>query len=186
MSTADEAILTKIRDYVLDPEIVEGAIVDAVQELQGSRGSVDGTRSVLLTELGRVEEEQRRLVTAIASGGHVEALAQALQERERHRTRLQEELVALDGLARLGRLDGRQIEKNLRGRLKDWRQLLRRQMPLSRQALSCLLDGRIAWTPRREEGRYEFTGRVKFDQLLSGFVLTQGMASPSGTHLVAC
>ena len=183
MAAADEAILTKMRDYVFDLEIVEGAIADAVQELRPSRATVDSKRTTLLTELRRVEDEQGRFVAAIAAGGHIDALARALQEREQQRTRLQQKLAALDGPAHLGHFNAQHIEKNLRGRLKEWRQLLHRQMPLSRQAISCLLDGRIAWTPRREEGRYEFTGRVKLDRLLSGFVVTRGMASPTQRHV---
>ena len=38
-----------------------------------------------------------------------------------------------------------------------------------------VLDGRIVWTPRKDEALYDFAGRVKFDQLLSGIVVTQGM-----------
>jgi hypothetical protein len=57
--------------------------------------------------------------------------------------------------------------------------LLHRQTPLARQVLSCLLDGRIAWTPRKAEGLYEFSGRVKYDQLL-GIVVTQGMVPVRG------
>ena len=60
------------------------------------------------------------------------------------------------------------------------RGLLRRQTPLSRQVLSWLLNGRIAWTPRKDEGLYEFAGRVKFDKLLSGIVVTRGMVAVRG------
>jgi hypothetical protein len=46
------------------------------------------------------------------------------------------------------------------------------QMPVTRQILSQLLDGRIAWTP--------FKGPVEFDELLSGIVVTQGMVAVRG------
>jgi hypothetical protein len=63
----------------------------------------------------------------------------------------------------------------------EWRGLLKRQTPLSRHVLSHLLDGRIAWTLRKSEGLlYEFAGRVKFDQLLSGIVVTQGVVPVRG------
>ena len=54
----------------------------------------------------------------------------------------------------------------------EWRGLLRRQAPLTRQVLGLVLDGRIGWTPRKDEGLYEFAGRAKFDGLLSGIVFT--------------
>jgi hypothetical protein len=56
------------------------------------------------------------------------------------------------------------------GDLDRVRGLLTRQKPLARQALSQLLDGRIAWTPRKAEGLYQYKGRVKFDELFSGII----------------
>jgi hypothetical protein len=71
--------------------------------------------------------------------------------------------------------DVRRIEREVRKRLADWRELLRRQTPVARQIVSHLLDGRILCTPNQDERLYTFTGRVKFDQLLSGVVPTVGM-----------
>ena len=77
--------------------------------------------------------------------------------------------------------DATRIERDLRKRLCEWRGLLRRQTPTARQMLARLLDGRIAWTPRKAEGLYEFAGRARFDDaLLSGIVVTEGLASPAG------
>ncbi len=64
--------------------------------------------------------------------------------------------------------------------LDEWRGLLRRQVPLARQVLDRLLDGRIAWKPNREKGLYEFAGRVQFDRLLTGVVLTRSMVAVRG------
>ena len=180
MAVADEAILSKLSDFVLDREVVEGAILDAVQELRPSRDTVEAKRTALEAELRRLEEEQGRLVAAIAVAGQVDALANAIKEHEQDRARLHYELAALDGLERLSTFDVRGVERDLRKRLEEWRGLLRRQTPLSRQVITRLLDGRIAWTPRKEEGIYEFAGRAKFDKLLSGIVFTRGMASPTG------
>ena len=57
-------------------------------------------------------------------------------------------------------------------------------MPLSRQVVAHLLDGRITWTPRRDDGLYAFRGRVKFDGLFEGLIVTQGVTSPSGIEAV--
>ena len=54
--------------------------------------------------------------------------------------------------------------------------------------LSRLLDGRIAWRPRPDEGAYESAGWVRYGRLLSGIVFTQGVASlsiPSWNQLLA-
>ena len=58
--------------------------------------------------------------------------------------------------------------------------MLKRQTPIARQVVSRLLDGRIVWTPHRDEGIYEFAGRAKFDRLLSGVVFTRGMVPVRG------
>ena len=67
---------------MVDPEIVESAIADALIELQPSADALDTARAALAVDLRRVEEEQRRYAAAIAAGGDVPVLAQALQDRE--------------------------------------------------------------------------------------------------------
>ena len=82
MSAADEAVLTKIADYVLAPEVVEGAILDAIAELRPSGDTVETRRAALVAELRQVEAEQARFVAAIAATGEVDALVVAIKERE--------------------------------------------------------------------------------------------------------
>jgi len=45
---------------------------------------------------------------------------------------------------------------------------------IARQVLDRLLSERIDWTPKRDEGLYEYSGRLQFDRLLQGIVLTDG------------
>jgi site-specific DNA recombinase len=170
MALADDEILTKMSGYILDREIVEGAIMDAVQELRPSREAVETTRRHLLAEIRRLDDEQARYVSAIAIAGQIEALAQALKTNEQQRTRLRQDLAGLDRLSEMTTFDLKRIARDLRKRVEDWRGLLTRQKLLARQTLSQLLDGRILWTPRKDTGIYEYRGRVKFDQLLSGIV----------------
>jgi hypothetical protein len=73
--------------------------------------------------------------------------------------------------------------------------LVQRNTPIARQVLDRLLADRICWTPRRDEGIYEYKGRLHYDRLLAGIVptekrgkpegaiiesVTEGMASPTG------
>ena len=180
MTMTDDAILTKLSSYVLDPEIVEGAIADALAELRPSSDVMERRRGVLQTEIRKLEEEQARFVAAIAIAGDVEALAQALRDREQRRTHLRSELLKLEHAEQFNAFDVRRIERELRKRLADWRELLRRQAPIARQVVSHLLDGRILCTPNQEGRLYRFTGRVKFDHLLSGVVPTVGMVPVRG------
>ena len=89
-------------------------------------------------------------------------------------------MAALDSRAHASTFDMKEVERDLRKGWSEWRGLVKRQMPLSRQVLTELLDGRVAWTPRKDEGRYDFAGRVTFDGLPSGTVVTQGVVAVRG------
>ena len=166
---------------MLAPDVVKGAILDAIAELRPSGDTVETRRVALVAELSQVEAEQARFVAAIAAAGDVDTLVVAIKERERDRDRLNRELAALERLETLsGGFDPSNVERALREKLDDWRELLRRQTPLARQVLTHLLAERIVWTPNKEEGLYEFTGRVKYDRLLSGVVFTRGVVAVRG------
>jgi hypothetical protein len=62
-----------------------------------------------------------------------------------------------------------QVERELRARLADWRGLLQRHTPLSRQILMKLLDKRLTFTPRPDRA-YEFAGKVQFGEVFRGIV----------------
>jgi hypothetical protein len=100
----------------------------------------------------------------------VSTLAKAVHEREQHRVRLQRELATLLDLQPVCDFDVEGIARDLRGRLDEWCGVLRRRSAASRQILLRLLDDRIVWTPNTAKGRYEFSGRAKFDTLLAGLV----------------
>lgn len=178
MLAADEAILTEVIDIVLDPEIVAGAIQDAIVELRPSRDTVIGKREALLADLRKLDEQQGRYVAAIAQAGDIDALVTALKTCELDRQCVRRELEALDGLDRLSTFDVKRLERDLVNRLQEWRGLLKRQTPIARQVLLSLLADKIAWTPRKDERLYEFAGRAKFDRILAGIVDTEGRESP--------
>jgi hypothetical protein len=148
---------------------------DVVIKLRPENDVTQKRRAGLEAEVRKLEDEQERFVAAIAIAGNVQALARALHEREQRRSQIRSELALLDRAEELGSFDVRHIERELRARLADWRELLHRQVPIARQVVTQLLDGRIVCTPHRDERLYEFAGRVKFDQLLSGIVFTQGV-----------
>jgi hypothetical protein len=122
--------------------------------------------------------------------GHLTA---ALKAREQRRAHLQRELDALDAGEHLTAFDSAATAHELRHRVEEWRGLVQRNTPIARQVLDRLVIDRICWTPRRDEGKYEYTGRLHYDRLLVGIVptekrgkanselvesVTEGMASP--------
>jgi hypothetical protein len=86
----------------------------------------------------------------------------------------------LDSTAQLTPMDLKELERDLRARLKEWREFVGRRVALARQAVSKLLDGRITWTPRKEDGEYDYSGMVKFDAILAGTALTTRMVPVRG------
>ena len=170
VEAADAAVLGALKTYVLDPAIVDGAIADAVRQLTPSEQDLQQRRAALQAELRRLADQQARYAAAVAGAGHIDELVKAKKNAEHERQRVHGELAALQNLQGLSSLELRRIEKELRRRVSDWNGLLGRHTPVARQMIGQLLDGRIAWTPRKEEGLYEFAGKANFEALLGGVV----------------
>jgi len=159
MAKADDAVIGQLRDYVLQHEIVEGAVQDALDALRPKAGKLESRRSELPAEIRNIDEEAERLTAAIASGGELQSLVKVLKDRDQQRVHGQRELDMLERLTKVSNLDVGRIERDLRARVKDWRSLLRRQTPISRQILTKLLADRLVFMPRAEQGGYEFSAR---------------------------
>ena len=147
MPEADDAVLVQLREYVLRPDIIEGAIHDAVELLRPQAATIEAQRATLTRQLTVLGEETGRLTAAVASGGELASLLAALKDRERQREAITQQIAGLDGLAQVSSLDVRRIERDLRGRVTEWRAQLRRQAPIARQIVTKLLDGRLVFTP---------------------------------------
>jgi site-specific DNA recombinase len=180
LEATDEATLSKFAAYLLNPSIIQGAIKDALVELRPSNSALANRRTELLADLRRVVDEQANLASAIAVTGKVEALAEALQDRERQRARLRGELDTLERVERLATVNSSEMEVRIQKRLADWREFLHRQVPLARQAVLELLDGRIDCTPLAGERQYSLRGRVKFDGIFDTAVLAEGVVPVRG------
>ncbi len=164
MEAADRRVLSAIESELMRPGIVERAIREALALLYPS--DLADRRDALLTRLRGVEAELVRLTDAIAAGGDLPALVQAIKEREGQRARCERDLAALDAAARAGRLDTRRTEAEIRRRLLDWQGLLARQPAEARQILQVFLVGRLTFTPIPDERRYALTGEGTFERLL--------------------
>jgi hypothetical protein len=172
MRAADEAIIAAVA-RLLDAEIVEGAIRDAVEALRPDEGALKARRAALREELETIDAEQARVAEGIAAAGHVESLVASLREREQRRLRLHADLAALDGADHLATFDGPRVARELRCRVDEWRGLVRRQTPIGRQGArpAARRSDRVDAPPR--------AGRVPLSRppavcLLSGIVPTDG------------
>ena len=79
MKGADQEIIGKV-SFLLDPEIVEGAISDAVEELRAGRNGNEALREVLRREIETNTTQQARLVDAIVQGVDGSAVKEALRK----------------------------------------------------------------------------------------------------------
>ena len=178
MEQADLAVLDQFADYVLDKDIVDGAIMDAIAELRPAADAVSAARAGLEGEIRKLEGEQGRLVKSIALAGGVAALTSALKDREGRLTHLRRELAAVTGAREIACFDPRRIEMDLRKKIDEWRGLLRRQTPIARQMLTKLINGRLVFAPDVEQRCYTFTGTATLGNLLKGLVLPNEPALP--------
>ena len=67
MSTADEAILQAVERLVLNPDVVERALAEAVAQLLKRDEESDDRRDQVVTELRQVETELARFAEAVGS-----------------------------------------------------------------------------------------------------------------------
>ena len=75
------------------------------------------------------------------------------------------------------------LERRLRLKLDDWRELLSRDVEAGRSVLRTLLIGPLRFTPVVEDRRrgYAFEGAIALDRLVAGVVhLPTNVASPAG------
>ena len=176
MAEANENLIEALLDDVLDPDMLEDAITTAVGLLTGS--GEDERVFALEREIAKVERERSRLVAAIASGGSLDGLLGALQQREARRVRLQVEHAALRSRRRLQAGDVARVRLELQALAGSWRHVLAESPTKSRAIVSLLLNGRVTITPGSKPKEWEMRGRGTLAGLFSkDFPL--GMASPT-------
>ncbi len=140
----------------------------------------DAHRRALGTALAHAESALARLTQAVAEGGSVPALVQAIRDQERRHQTIRAELAELDR-PRVVPMKVSQLKDLLRAKAEEWQALLREHTPIARQMVRKLVEGRIVFTPEREARRYTFLATGTLANFFSGIVCPQAMASPTGT-----
>ena len=87
MVDADDIVIEALLDDVLDQRLLEDSVSEALRLLQGE--TPEDRIVIVDRELATVEQERSRLVAAIAAGGQLDGLIQALQARETRRAELE-------------------------------------------------------------------------------------------------
>jgi hypothetical protein len=100
MEAVNREVLKAFKRDLLAPEVIDEAVRKALERLRPS-DATEERRRALRTELVNIEQELVRLSAAIASGGELAALLDAVREREQRRRRLEADLMSLDSLVRV-------------------------------------------------------------------------------------
>ena len=193
MNLADETVLRAITRDVLDPEVVSEALTLALRDLQqplAGAARVD----TLKTELARLEGELSRYAEAIADGGPLPTILQAVKVREQRCDVIRTELKTLGTVGRIKVRDTSEILADLTGYLQNWRDMARHGVAEARRLLRAVLVGRFVFTPvtpppdlppRKGPGRkprliYEVKGEASLSGLIAGLISASSVVAPTG------
>ena len=183
MEATDRAVLTALEEKVLRPDVLVETVRKAVARFQSDGANISERRHSLSEEVATVEKELTRLTEAVAQGGNLSSLIDAIKEREQRRTSLQASLSSLSGLESVKLLDERRLERDLSLHLAEqWQGLLTRHTLQARQIVRKLLVGRLRFIPYKNKGQrgYTFTGESQVGRILAGVTDTKKLVSPTG------
>ncbi len=179
MEATHHLVLSAIETEVMRPEIIERAIQEALEARYPS--DLETKRDAVLKQIRLLKDEEDRLADAIARGqGHLDALMQALKDRQGQRERYEHELTSVEAAGRVGRLDFRRAETQIRERLRDWQGVLTRQTTEGRAILQEFLVGRLIFKPIPDERQYEVYGEGTFARLLAVNNRSIALVTPAG------
>jgi hypothetical protein len=179
MDDANQYVLEAVLDDVLDASILEDAVTAALQILTGDDSGQADQRRAIDQQILTVENERRRLSDAIAAGGDLQSLLDALKGREASLSRLRADRARLT--ASRPPYDAAKVRRDLEALASDWRHVLTSEPQHARPVLAQLLVGRVRFSPR--DGAWEMSGQgtiAGLFQRVIGAGDPLGMASPTG------
>ena len=187
MKAADTAVLTELREHILNPKALAYAIETVIARLGTSPKNIAEQRAGIERELAKLGAEIDNLYAHLASG--LQGIPEQIKTRERRQETLRATLHRLDLLASMPTFDQAGLTAELRSRLDEWRSLLAAESVKARQIIRKLVGERIVFTPEPSEHRYHFAGHAEYSKVLSGtlfqsFALT-GSVAQAGLPQVA-
>ena len=175
---AVHAKVLEMASEALQPDVIEAAVARAVQLQAEAVKDREAPRKAAEDRIKGLDAEIVRLTNAIALGGELQPLLEALRARQAERERVAATLavkpVTPGSLAT--------SKKEIRTRLEQWRELLQRQIPQARQILKKLLVGPLLFTPEVATFRtgWKISGQSRLDRLFAGTDFATSVASPTG------
>ncbi len=178
----DDSILTDVERFVLHPKVVNRAIALALEALQPSGDRREQDRARRARELKQAETELGHLTRAIAAGGDMPMLLAAMRAADDRRIALQAEIREAGSGSALT-TTAADYERQVLGKLADWRTVLRQVASEALSILRQLIVDRLALTPTEANGtrQYRYRGQFTIGGLFEGLLgCPRALASPTG------
>ena len=189
MRPADVAVTEALLEELLTPDRLAVVLQQLLARARDEQDMPDTSRVDVKRQLAEVEKALDRLTAAVAAGGDVPALVEAIETQDARRQTLEQRLEALQ---RAPVTFDHRLERRLRKAVEEWRAVLGRQVGQARQIVAKLLADRLTFTPENQNGRLGFrfqaTGTVA--KLVAGVIpdevsTLQTVASPTGFEPVS-
>jgi site-specific DNA recombinase len=184
LQDADDAVLTALERELLDPGMLEEAIARAAARVAAPPVDVAERRHSLEAARLQTETALARLTDAVAAGGPIATLVQAIREQERSQAEIRAALADLNR-PRVVPLNVRELRARLRTKAEEWKALLRKHAPIARQMVRKLVDGRIVFTPDRASRRYTFLATGTLANVVSGLICPPVVERATGIEPVS-
>jgi hypothetical protein len=178
MADTDTAVVTGIEEELLHPDALTIGLTQALTTLTAPAEPHEDVQRKVRSELADVDARISRLTEAIQIGGALGPLVDDLKTLTTRREHLLGRRNGRAGDRHVAIADVRALEKELRGYLAQWTELLHRHTQQARQMLRKLIDGRIVVHPRDGQAELEF--RCSRGRLIAGLVVPKAMVAPTG------
>ena len=180
MDAADEALLTAIEQQVLNPNAWAYVAERALQMIEEQRRARPDRPREIAAELKKIHREMDRFMVLVADGNAPARVLAEIKGREARIEVLDHELGQWQAVP-TDELDPKRLRKALAERIGKFRELMRSDAPIARQALrKLLLPKSLRFFPDVAEGRktMRFEAKTTAGALLDPRYIE--MASPRG------
>jgi DNA invertase Pin-like site-specific DNA recombinase len=167
IAALEDAVRETLGTDVLRPAVVKATLAGVLAALAPDTINRDLARNQ--QQLAKLDREVARLTDAIAQGGHLPPLLEALTTRQDQRAFLSA-TVAAQTAVNVRRLNRAAVNQKVDERTTGWHAALAGSLEDQRQLLREILVGPIMLTPDADVRAYEFAGEAQVGTLLAGTI----------------
>ncbi len=174
MERLHDMVVTMFQEDILTPARLEQVIRDLARGHEHRPARAAEVRRSLEADLRRVEGRITNLTEAVAAGGEVKSLIEAIKTAEREQQDIRGRLEHADGLQKAAAAwDVSAYREKVMALLEDWQGALEAAPQIARQILRKLLASDIVVTPKQDAygGRwFEFKAEGTFRRIVYGVI----------------